>query len=100
MAESSGRVGLRTGLKVKAQKAQSSIQHPYKEFEGTARWRLVNRAIDALVKNGDLEEKTNRVYIVGYICHMLSLGQSDDRSPEGVNGPSSVVRKVRRSLTG
>ena len=44
----------------------------YSEYEKTAIWRSVNRAITALVKNGDLEERTARRYIVGYLSKFLS----------------------------
>jgi len=45
--------------------------HPYRAFEGTPIWRKVNRAIAALVKNRDIEEKTAREYIVGYVCKVI-----------------------------
>jgi hypothetical protein len=51
---------------------RSRIEHPYKKHEGTPNWALLSRAIDDLVANGDLEEKTNRVYVVGYLCQALS----------------------------
>jgi hypothetical protein len=48
--------------------------HPYKAFQGTPLWKRVDRAISALVKNGDLQETTGREYIVGYICKMVGAG--------------------------
>ena len=45
--------------------------HPYSEFEDTAVWTAVDKAINDLVKNGDLVEETKREYIVGYICKAL-----------------------------
>ena len=47
--------------------------HPYPKFEGTALWTKVNRAVDALVKNGDIQETTRREYIVGYICKIVGF---------------------------
>ena len=49
-----------------------TIQHPYKRFEGSPQWRVIDKAIDDLVGNDDIEERTNRAYIVGYLCHMLA----------------------------
>jgi hypothetical protein len=46
--------------------------HPYRAFEGTPMWRKVNRAIAALVKNGDIQETTRREYIVGYVCKVIT----------------------------
>ncbi len=55
--------------------AQSRRQHPYTEFEGSVLWRTVEKAIVALVKNGDLKEQTAREYIVGYICQTIAGGK-------------------------
>jgi hypothetical protein len=44
------------------------------EYEGTTTWTLVEEAIDKLVLNGDLVEKTNRNYITGYLCQILHNG--------------------------
>jgi hypothetical protein len=50
----------------------SSFTHPYLKYEGTTMWASVEQALAALVTNGDLVEKTNRKYIVGYFCKVLS----------------------------
>jgi hypothetical protein len=42
--------------------------HPYGEFEGSVLWRTVEKAVSALVKNGDMRELTARKFIVGSIC--------------------------------
>jgi len=52
--------------------AQSRKQHPYTDFEGSVLWRTIEKAIAALVKNGDLEEHTPREYIVGSICQTIA----------------------------
>ena len=46
--------------------------YPYKLFETKKIWKIVNKAIDDLVKNQDIKETTHRRYIVGYICKLLS----------------------------
>jgi hypothetical protein len=65
MEDKSGRAGRKT-------KTNNLLQHPYKEYEASALWQVVEQAIDSLVKNGDIEEKTHRNYIVGYICKSVS----------------------------
>jgi hypothetical protein len=42
--------------------------HPYEEFEGSVLRRTVEKAVSALVKNGDMPELAARKYIVGSIC--------------------------------
>jgi len=53
---------------------------PYETQKGTPVWRIVDNAINDLVKNKDLVETTHRDYIVGYICEKLQriLPLSDD----------------------
>jgi hypothetical protein len=51
---------------------KTGIQHPYKRYEGSPQWQILNEALDALVKNGDVQETTNRVYVVGYLCQALA----------------------------
>ena len=46
-------------------------EFPYEKFESTIIWNVVDRAIDDLVNNTDIEEKTDRGYIVGYLCKIL-----------------------------
>lgn len=47
------------------------MTHPYISFENTELWKKVNQIIDELTENQDIEEKTKREYIVGYICKNL-----------------------------
>jgi hypothetical protein len=55
-----------------AQKTKISDEHfPYKKYEKTEAWRIVDTTISNLVANDDLKETTNRKYIVGYICRCL-----------------------------
>ena len=48
-----------------------SKNHPYKQFEKEQVWRVLDRGIRDLVKNGDLEEKTARTHVVGYLAKLL-----------------------------
>lgn len=45
--------------------------HPYEEYENTDLWNTIWMAIDDLVKNQDLKERTPRAYIVGYLCEKI-----------------------------
>jgi len=49
-----------------------SDDYPYQQYEGTHNWKIVEHAINDLVENGDLIERTNRRYVVGYICKLLA----------------------------
>lgn len=42
------------------------------EFEGTPLWKALEKGIADLVQNLDVEERTRREYIVGYLCKMLA----------------------------
>ncbi|MEH7505083.1 hypothetical protein V7152_24240 [Neobacillus drentensis] len=48
------------------------MSHPYKQFENTSLWKTINKAIEDLVENDDIEEKTQREKIVGYICKLIN----------------------------
>jgi hypothetical protein len=53
-------------------KRNSGSAHPYKEFEGKRLWKAINKGISDLVENQDLKEITEREYIVGYLCKILT----------------------------
>lgn len=40
------------------------MSHLYKQFENTPLWVVINKGIDDLVENNDIEETTRREYIV------------------------------------
>ncbi|WP_200961611.1 hypothetical protein [Paenibacillus sp. Soil522] len=48
------------------------MSHPYEQFEGTSLWEVINKGINDLVVNNDLEEITQREYIVGYLCKLIN----------------------------
>jgi len=60
--------------------AKSGVEHPYVRYEEGAIWRAVESALHDLVANGDLVRKTNRKYIVGYICKVLAEPSVPHRS--------------------
>ncbi|UPM52839.1 hypothetical protein [Gottfriedia acidiceleris] len=47
------------------------MSHPYEKFENTPLWNVINKGINDLVENNDIEETTKREYIVGYLCKVI-----------------------------
>lgn len=45
---------------------------PYEGLKGLPAWKVLEAAIEDLVKNDDIEERTQRDYIVGYLVKVLS----------------------------
>jgi hypothetical protein len=54
------------------------MSHPYKHFENTPLWIIINKAIEDLVENNDIEEKTPREYIVGYISKLIKESNAEE----------------------
>ena len=50
----------------------SAKRHPYQQYEKFPIWDALDRAIDELIKNGDVEEQTARQYIVGFLAKSLT----------------------------
>jgi hypothetical protein len=46
-------------------------EFPYRELEPTPAWRVVEEAMERLVRNNDLLEQTDRRYIVGLLVNSL-----------------------------
>jgi hypothetical protein len=58
---------------MRKQRVKKAAQtHPYHEYEGTPLWRVVTQGIADLVENRDIEERTGREHIVGYLCKLLA----------------------------
>lgn len=45
--------------------------HPYREYEKLKVWKVLSKGITDLEANGDIEEKTARHYLVGYLSKLL-----------------------------
>ncbi|HEX8203095.1 MAG TPA: hypothetical protein VF590_21640 [Isosphaeraceae bacterium] len=45
--------------------------HPYQEYEALKVWKVLSKGIKDLEANGDIEEKTARPHIVGYLSKLL-----------------------------
>lgn len=53
------------------------MAHPYEKFEHTRLWAVINKGIDDLVENDDIEEMTQRENIVGYLCKLVTELESE-----------------------
>jgi hypothetical protein len=85
MVHNSGRPDRRTS------RQSRKHHHPYEELEGTPVWNRVDRAVKALLKNGDLELTTRREYVVGYICQ--NIGRDSRR--KSITNSTRARRSVR-----
>lgn len=47
-------------------------RHPYEAYEQEAIWAALDRAMRALAKNGDVDERTSHEHIVGYLAKSLT----------------------------
>ena len=45
--------------------------HPYREFEELRVWKVLSKGLNDLQANGDIEEKTARSYLIGYLSKLL-----------------------------
>ncbi len=69
MENKSGRADRRT--KTSSLNGPHASGHPYAGYESTKLWKTLDQAIADLVKNRDLEERTTRSHLVGYLCKKL-----------------------------
>lgn len=49
----------------------TSSPHPYAAYEGSEVWRALRKCLDDLEKNGDIEVKTDRRLVIGYMSKLL-----------------------------
>ena len=60
------------------------MSHPYEDLEQTPLWRTLQRAIEELRKNGDIELTTAPEYVVGYVARSLERdGLAPNRNGRG-----------------
>lgn len=52
--------------------SEDFARNAYREFRGYPAWGVVDRAVNDLIENGDLEETTVHELIVGYIVKSLA----------------------------
>jgi hypothetical protein len=48
------------------------MNHPYNKFENTPLWNAIDAAVADLEHNRDVELKTSREYVIGYLCQKLA----------------------------
>ena len=48
------------------------MNHPYSQFEETRLWKTIDAAVAKLEQNQDVELKTTRQHVIGYLCQLLS----------------------------
>jgi len=53
------------------------MEDPYEIFVGTPLWEVINKGINDLAENKDIEEITNREYIVGYLCKLITESENE-----------------------
>lgn len=54
------------------------IEHPYKEYERTQLWRVIDQSIQELIKNKDIDLTTRKEYVIGYLCEKIKLKYEKD----------------------
>ncbi len=69
MASESGRRAGNT--RINSIRGTKSGISAYIRYQSEPAWRIIERGIRDLVRNTDLEERTPRQYVVGYLCKLL-----------------------------
>ena len=74
--------------------------HPYKHLEGRTEWKVLDRAISDLAKNGDLQELTPRRYILGYLVKRLLEHESASLREAPHNGRKTNANGIHSLVSG
>jgi hypothetical protein len=72
-------------------------RHPYEQFVGTKQWSALDHALKELIENHDLEEKTGREYIVGFLCQALAEKDKPSAKAEDEQKLSNMRAALRRA---
>jgi len=70
--------------------------HPYKKYEALPLWAIVDRAVRALSRNGDIAEQTDRHYIVGFLCKQILEPKSHRKTRANRNDAVGRVLQTTR----
>jgi len=62
---------IKFGQKARRTKIKTNMSHPYMEYENTALWIVLQKAINELKENQDIEITTKEEYVIGYLCKSL-----------------------------
>jgi hypothetical protein len=75
------------GTKEQEQAPEVSQDFPYRALMAHPAWEVVDQALGELEDNDDLELRTARRYVVGFIVQQLvNAGQAHPPLPEGFKG--------------
>ena len=55
---------------------------PYDIYKNTEEWRIINKAIEELIDNGDIKLLTPNDYVIGYIVKLLV---ENGKRPDNIN---------------
>jgi len=55
------------GQKIKINK----MDHPYKIYESSLLWEVMQKALDKMINNNDIILNTSEVYVIGFLCKQL-----------------------------
>ena len=47
------------------------MKHLYAKYENAKIWKIIERALEDLSKNNDIEISTCKEYVIGFICQQL-----------------------------
>lgn len=47
-------------------------EYPYKEYEDGRLWKVIEKSLEDLMENQDIEITTEKSHVVGYICKMIN----------------------------
>lgn len=72
----------------------SSNDYPYQKYEIIDNWKVIERAVSDLVKNGDLIAQTDRKYVVGYICKLLDDEKNRLITSMGLNEEQEKITEL------
>lgn len=62
------------------------MKHAYQKYEKTLLWELINKAIDDLVINQDIELTTKKEYVVGYLCKTIKSKITNNKKKGNTEG--------------
>ena len=67
---------------------------PYEEFRDCRLWKVIEKSLDDLKENQDIDITTEQDYVVGYLCKMVhdefgELGLMDINKIEPVKAPQT-----------
>ncbi len=53
------------------------MEHPYKKYESSKNWEIIEKAINDLIENQDIDLTTRPEYVIGYICDKIETSKTN-----------------------